>query len=75
VRSKYQVDSPNLFCCDDRQGSSFWKGVMWAAKTAKMENGKKIRFWEDIWFGSYSLAIQYWDIYSIVNEKGITICG
>jgi hypothetical protein len=40
-----------------------------------MENGKKIRFWEDLWFGSYSLAIQYWDIYSIVNEKGITICG
>jgi hypothetical protein len=20
VRSKYQIDSPNLFCCDDRQG-------------------------------------------------------
>jgi hypothetical protein len=48
---------------------------MWAAKAAKMENGKKIRFWEDLWFGSYSLAIQYWDIYSIVNEKGLTICG
>jgi hypothetical protein len=53
--------------------------MMWAAKAAKMgyrwkiSNGKKIRFWEDLWFGSYSLAIQYWDIYSIVNEHGCLV--
>jgi hypothetical protein len=52
---------------------------MWAAQAAKMGykwhvgDGKSVRFWEDQWFGSCSLAMQYWDIYSIVNEKGCTI--
>jgi hypothetical protein len=32
VEQKYKVDSPNLFCCDDRQGPPFWKGVMWGCK-------------------------------------------
>jgi hypothetical protein len=30
-------------------------------------------FGEDQWFGSCSLAIQYWGLYSIVNEQGATI--
>jgi hypothetical protein len=29
---------------------------------------KKIRFWEDTWIGSSSLAIQFWLIYKIINE-------
>jgi hypothetical protein len=55
------------------------KGVKWAAQAAKLGycwkvgNGKKIRFWEDQWFGSCSLAIQFWGIYSIINEQGSTI--
>jgi hypothetical protein len=32
-------------------------------------NGKKVRFWEDYWLGSSSLAIQYWKLYRIVNES------
>jgi hypothetical protein len=36
VEQKYKVDSPNLFFYDDRQGSPFWKEVLWAAKAAKM---------------------------------------
>jgi hypothetical protein len=28
---------------------------------------------EDQWFGTCSLAIQFWDIYSIVNEHECTI--
>jgi hypothetical protein len=57
----------------------FWKGVLWAARAAKMGykwkigDGKNIRFWEDQWFGSCSLAIQYWDLYSISNEKNISV--
>jgi hypothetical protein len=43
----------NIFCCDNRNCSPFWKGVMWAAKAVKMgyrwrvSDEKKIRFWED----------------------------
>jgi hypothetical protein len=52
---------------------------MWAAQAAKMGykwkvgNGRKIRLWEDNWLGSSSLAIQFWPLYRIVNEKGKTI--
>jgi hypothetical protein len=39
----------------------------------KVGKGNKIRFWEDHWFGTCSLAIQYWGIYLIINEQGATI--
>jgi hypothetical protein len=32
-----------------------------------------VRFWEDVWVGNSSLAIQFWDIYSIVNEQNKTV--
>jgi hypothetical protein len=52
---------------------------MWAAQAARMGyrqkigDGCKVRFWKDQWFGTYSLAIQFWDVYSIVNEQGKTV--
>jgi hypothetical protein len=39
----------------------------------KVGNGRKIKLWEDHWFGSCSLAIQYWEIYFLVNEQNKTI--
>jgi len=60
--------------------SNFFKGVMWAVQAAKLgfrwhigNGGKNIKFWEDNWLGSSSLAIQFWDLYVIVNEKNGTI--
>jgi hypothetical protein len=76
---KYRTDRPNLFCTNDTNASQFFKGLMWAAKAAKMGfrwcvgNGKKIKFWEDNWLGTSSLAIQFWELYVIVNEKTGTI--
>jgi hypothetical protein len=32
---KYKME-PNIFCCVDRNASPFWKGVLWAARAAKM---------------------------------------
>lgn len=32
----------------------------------------KVGFWEGLWFGSASLAIKFWDLYVLVNEKGDT---
>jgi hypothetical protein len=52
---------------------------MWAAQAAKMGyrwkvgNGRKIRLWEDNWLGSSSLAIQFWPLYRILNEKNKSI--
>lgn len=36
-------------------------------------NDKKVRFWEDNWLGSSSLAIQYWNLYKIVHEKNCSV--
>jgi hypothetical protein len=38
-----------------------------------MGKGDKIRFWENQWFETCSLAIQYLGIYSIINEQGAII--
>jgi hypothetical protein len=79
IDSKYQTCSPNILCCHDRNASPFWKGFMWAAQAARLGvkwhvgDGRRVRFWEDQWFGSCSLAIQYWNLYSIINEQGCTI--
>jgi hypothetical protein len=48
---------------------------LWAANVARMcyrwkiGNGKSVRFWEDIWLGSSILAIQYWELYCLVNGQ------
>jgi hypothetical protein len=39
----------------------------------RIENGRKVRFWEDLWFRTCSLTIQFWEIYSIINEPGTTV--
>ena len=79
VDFKYKTCEPNIFCCPELEASPFWKGVLWACKAAKMGyswkigDGRTVRFWEDQWFGNSSLAIQFWPLYSIVNEKGTTV--
>uniref|UniRef100_A0ACD5VCI3 Uncharacterized protein n=1 Tax=Avena sativa TaxID=4498 RepID=A0ACD5VCI3_AVESA len=61
VDHKYDINYPNLFCCSEVGASPFLKVVMWAARAAhmgyqwKVGNGKKVKFWEDHWFGSCSL--------------------
>jgi hypothetical protein len=65
IDHKYELANENILACSTPDASPFWKGVMWVAKAArigyiwKIENGKKIHFWEDQWFGNCSLAIQY----------------
>jgi hypothetical protein len=79
IDSKYNVSNPNIFACSVSGASPFWKGVLWAAKAAKMGymwkvgNGRTIKFWEDHWFGSCSLAIQFWEVYFLLNEQNKTI--
>jgi hypothetical protein len=57
----------NIFC--PYNASQFWKGVILVAQAVKFGyrsvtgNGKKIQFWEDIWFGTSPLVTQFWDQY------------
>jgi len=72
---KYNTQKPNIFQSRSSGASNFFKGFMWAAQAAKMGyrwkvgNGRKLRLWEDNWLGSSSLAIQFWPLYRIFNEK------
>lgn len=65
---KYDTAKTNIFSSSTQGTSQFFIGFMWAASTAKMGfrwrigNGKNIKFWEDNWLGSSSLAIQYCEI-------------
>lgn len=70
---KYNTCKPNLFYSRDTWASQFFKGIMWAARTAKFGVRVKIRSWEDNWLGASSLAIYFWELYVIVNEKDSTI--
>jgi hypothetical protein len=76
---KYNTTNPNIFVTNTVGASSFFKGFIWAAQAAKMGyrwkigNGQKARLWEDNWLGSSSLAIQFWPIYRILNEKGKSV--
>lgn len=79
VDYKYHTTNPNIFLINSAGSSNFFKGFMWAVQVARMGykwhvgNGHKVRFWEDVWLGSSSLAIQFWKLYRIVNEKGFTV--
>jgi hypothetical protein len=79
VDHKYDNCFSNIFCYEGRDNSPLWKGVLGAARAAKMRyswkvgNGRKVRFWKDQWFGRCSLAIQFWGLYSIINEHGRNI--
>jgi hypothetical protein len=78
---KYDTQKPNIFQSRTAGASNFFKGFMWAAQAAKMGyrwkvgNDRKIRLCEDNWLGSSSLlAIQFWPLYRILNEKNKSIC-
>lgn len=80
VEQKYVRQAANIFCVSQSPHSShFWKGVLWAAKALKfgyrwkIGDGMKVRFWEDTWFRSSPLAVQFWDLYSICDQVGSTV--
>lgn len=79
VDAKYGTKKPNILCCADPHPSTFWKGVMWATQAVKIGyrwkvgNGKLVKFWEDIWFGSSPLSTQFWEVYSVVHQQTLTV--
>jgi hypothetical protein len=76
---KSNTSNPSLFYARDTDASHFFKGFMLAARAAnfgfrwKTGTGTKVRFWENNWLGPSSLAVQFWELYVIVNEKAGTV--
>jgi hypothetical protein len=72
VDFKYNTKNPNILCCRDLCASNFWNGVLWAAKAARIGYRWKVgdgtrRICES------SLAIQFRELYCLVNEQNRTI--
>ena len=69
----------NILCIQDKDATTFWKGLVWPSRAVKfgykwaLRDGNKIIFWEDCWFGSSPLSIQFWDLYVFCREQGQTI--
>jgi hypothetical protein len=47
------------------------KDEFFARGSFKLGDGKKTRFWEDVWLGEKSLAQQYPTLYTIVRRKNV----
>jgi hypothetical protein len=65
VDTKYNTSNPNIFCTSTDGVSQFCKGVMWDVESVKfgyrwkIGDGRKVRFWEDTWFSTSPLAVQF----------------
>lgn len=52
---------------------------MWVVKALKfgyrwvVGNGRKTRFWEDIWFGTSPLSVQFWPLYAICHQQCVAV--
>ena len=57
-----------------KNGSQFWKGInklknkfLWGASFV-IKNGKKIKFWEDIWLGEVPIKVLHPDFYLMCSQ-------
>jgi hypothetical protein len=52
---------------------------MWAVNATKfgyrwkIGDGLQVKFWEDTWFGTSPLAVQFWDLYCVCNEQLVVV--
>ena len=81
LRNKYMKDQP-IGKIEKKPGDSqFWSGLMKVKDqflglgTFQLNNGKKIRFWEDVWIGNMSLKDKYPTLYNLVRRKNATVAS
>ena len=58
-----------------RYSVGFWKEIRkeWPLMKSKIVfsegDGKKVRFWEDRWYGDYALSISFPSLYALATSK------
>jgi hypothetical protein len=78
LRNKYLRDN-GIASYKRNNGSQFWKGLMAVRKDIsrgmvyKIGNGKKARFWQDVWIGTCALRVAFPGIYEICNQQEWTV--
>jgi hypothetical protein len=74
LRKKY-LKERGFFSVNLSGGSQFWRGLHDIKYTCQqglrciMGNGKKIRFWLDVWLGECSLKIRFSRLFDIFEEQ------
>jgi hypothetical protein len=78
LRRKY-LGEKSFFSCNQRECSQFWKGLQ-AIKESCLRgikyvlgDGKKTRFWLDIWFGEIPFRIRFPKLFRICHEQNYTV--
>jgi hypothetical protein len=78
LRNKYLGDN-GIASYKRKNGSQFWKGLMAVRQDIsrgmvyKIGNGKKARFWQDVWIGTCALRVAFPGIYEICNQQEWTV--
>jgi hypothetical protein len=64
-----------FFCVLPIGGSQFWRGLHKIKYTCQkglkyvVGNGRKVRFWEDVWLGECPLKLRFNRLYEISREQ------
>jgi hypothetical protein len=72
IRNKYLGSKIITQMIKNLGDSQFWSGLMnvkdnfLSIESFNLQNGKEIRFWEDIWLGAIALKVQYPNLFNIV---------
>jgi hypothetical protein len=73
LRKKY-LKEKGFFSSSHRGASQFWKGLHEAKPYCQrgmkhiLGNGKKIRFWQEVWLRECPLRIKYEILFNICNQ-------
>jgi hypothetical protein len=75
LRNKYLGEN-GIFSYKKKNGSQFWKGLMMSVRddivrgmSYVIGNGKKARFWRDVWIGNYALRVCFPKLFEICNRQ------
>jgi hypothetical protein len=78
LRNKYLGEN-GIFSYKKKNGSQFWKGLMSVRdETTRgmsyvIGDGKKARFWRDVWIGNCTLRVCFPELFEICNQQEWTV--
>jgi hypothetical protein len=79
IRNKYLGSKTISQVTKNLGDSQFWSGLMNVKNdflsmwSFIIQDGKEIRFWEDIWLGNTTLKVQYPNLFNIVQKKSVIV--
>jgi hypothetical protein len=74
LRKKY-LGEKSIYSYKKKSGSQFWKGVLSIRDEVArglvyiVGDGKKARFWLDVWLGNCALSVSFPNLFDICNQK------